>query len=149
MARPTKLNDITERKILDATGKGLPRDTVAKLAGIEPSTLYLWLRKGRAGDPEYSEFSASVKRAEAQGEAELVATIRAASSDSWQAAAWLLERRRPERWGQRRHAEARGPRAGEESRPFTSLSREQQVATAKVQIRELQIFVDEAEGKVA
>jgi len=102
MARPTKLDDLLSKRIVMAIAKGLPRDTAAKLAGIAPSTLYLWLRKGDAGEEPFSEFSDALKRAEAEGEAELVAIIREAGKTSWQACAWLLERRRPARWAVRR-----------------------------------------------
>lgn len=102
MARPTKLDDLVSKRIVNAIAKGLPRDTAAKLAGIAPSTLYLWLRKGDAGEEPFSEFSDALKRAEAEGEAELVAIIREAGKTSWTACAWLLERRRPARWALRR-----------------------------------------------
>ena len=37
--------------------------------------------------------------AEAKGEIRNVAVIQKASNDSWQASAWLLERKHKERWG--------------------------------------------------
>lgn len=102
MPRPSKLDDLTTQRIVGAVKKGLPRDTAAKLAGIVPSTLFLWLKKGREGDPEYSEFSDRVSAAEAFGEEELVAVLRGHAKNSWQACAWLLERRRPKVWGLRK-----------------------------------------------
>jgi len=109
MARPTKLDDLVSKRIVTAIAKGLPRDTAAKLAGVAPSTLYLWLRKGAEGERPYSEFSCTLKKAEAEGEAELVAVIREAGKSSWQACAWLLERRRPQRWALRRERERDKP----------------------------------------
>ncbi len=40
-----------------------------------------------------SEFSSDIKRAEAEFEGECLGVVQAAAPKSWQAAAWLLERR--------------------------------------------------------
>lgn len=101
--RPSKLDDLTAHRVIASVKKGLPRDTAAKLAGVVPSTLFLWLKKGREGDPNYSDFSDRVREAEAFGEAELVGLMRDHSKSSWQACAWLLERRRPQVWGARKY----------------------------------------------
>lgn len=103
MGRPTKLlDDLVTKRIVDAVAQGLPRDTAAKLARVAPSTFYGWLARGRLGEAPYLEFLERVREAEAKGEAELVERIRAAARQSWSAAAWLLERRRPARWALRR-----------------------------------------------
>ena len=102
MGRPTKLDDLKAKRIVDAVAEGLPRDTAAKLARIAPSTLYSWLSRGEDGEAPYAELLERVKEAEAQGEQELVKRIRSASVETWQAAAWLLERRRPEAYALRR-----------------------------------------------
>jgi hypothetical protein len=44
----------------------------------------------------------AIDRAMANREIELAKAIRAASANQWQAAAWLLERTTPERWGDTR-----------------------------------------------
>jgi hypothetical protein len=44
------------------------------------------------------ELQEEIDRASAEGEARSVTRIAQAASDSWQAAAWLLERSAPERW---------------------------------------------------
>jgi hypothetical protein len=75
--------------------------TAAVAAGISEPTLHRWLVRGESGRPAdalYRELRERVQRARAQGEAALVARIAAAAEDSWQAAAWLLEREYPERW---------------------------------------------------
>jgi transposase len=102
MGRPLKLDDVTAQRIVAAVAKGLPRDTAAKLAAIAPRTLYGWLARGRDGEEPYSQFLHRVKRAEAESEEEMVSRVREASKASWQAAAWWLERRRPERWALRK-----------------------------------------------
>lgn len=102
MARPSKLDDLTARRIVDAVAKGLPRDTAAKLARIHPSTLFEWLARGRAGDAEYTEFADRVREAESKGEDEIVGLLRNHAKGSWQACAWLLERRNPQAWAARK-----------------------------------------------
>lgn len=53
-----------------------------------------------AKNKQYRDFRAAVERARAEAEATLVARVaKAAQNGSWSAAAWLLERRAPERWG--------------------------------------------------
>lgn len=113
MGRPSKFNDILAQAILKGIAKGLPRVTAAKAARIAPSTLFDWLRRGRDGEEPFSDFSARLKAAEAESEAELVERIREAGKTTWQANAWLLERRIPQRWSARRlevRAEAKAVR---------------------------------------
>jgi hypothetical protein len=71
-------------------------------AGINPRTLRLWREKGEA-DPDsvYAEFSDLLEQARAFAETENVAVIKQAAEKEWTAAAWLLERQYPERWGRR------------------------------------------------
>lgn len=98
MGRPSKLDDLVAKRIVDAVAEGLPRDTAAKLARIHPSTLFDWLRRGRAGEAGYAEFSDRVREAESQGEKEIVTLLRNHAKTSWQACAYLLERRNPKQW---------------------------------------------------
>ena len=103
MASSLLLDDIITKRIILAVEKGLPRRTTAKLARISPATYNKWLAAGKAGDPVYKEFYDRVSEAEARGEEELVGIIRkAAHVGTWQAAAWLLERRIPKKYGLRK-----------------------------------------------
>lgn len=47
----------------------------------------------------YREFRAAVQKAEAEAEERLLGIIEDAAPNTWQAAAWMLERKYPERWG--------------------------------------------------
>lgn len=60
-------------------------DVAARAAGLEAA--------------ELDELLEQVGQASAEGEAANVARIAAAARDNWQAAAWLLERQFPQRWG--------------------------------------------------
>jgi hypothetical protein len=60
-------------------------------------------------DVAYFQFWREIKKAEAEAEAAAVLTIKKASLDTWQAAAWLLERGRArERWSRQDKVEHAG-----------------------------------------
>ncbi len=71
----------------------------AQAAGITRQTFYNWIRKGKT-DKEgiYYDFYRMVEESKATGEVKLIAVIKKASNRTWTAAAWILERSRPERW---------------------------------------------------
>lgn len=99
--RPTKLTPETQAKICDAIRAGNYLETSAAFAGIDKSTLYAWLRKGAAAKRGiHVEFSRAIEKAMADAEARDVALIgKAAADGTWQASAWRLERKYPDRWG--------------------------------------------------
>jgi hypothetical protein len=102
MARPSKLDDITAQRVINAVKRGLPRTHAARLARINPDTLFEWLRRGREGEPGYSEFSERVREAEAYDVDELLGYMREHAKVSHQACAWLLERRAPKYFAARK-----------------------------------------------
>lgn len=76
-------------------------EVACKAAGIHKDTFYEWMKRARSGKPEDAKFDAfagQVDAALAEAEARDLQTILVASKDAWQAAAWRLERRYPERW---------------------------------------------------
>lgn len=95
-------------------------ETAAVLAGVTRQTLYNWLSRGQAeaelleADPEadvnpaealYLDFFDTTTHARAVAECRDVEIIaRAGDLEDWIASAWLLERRRPEKYGPRRHS---------------------------------------------
>lgn len=110
MPTPSKLTDETRDVILRLIGAGNYRETAAEFAGIGRATLYRWLKRGEVAaaadepdpaDATYRDFYQAVVAAERQVEVLSLAKVRAAADQHWQAAAWWLERRFPERWGQR------------------------------------------------
>ena len=114
--RPTKLNFDTHNKIITAIRAGNYIETAAAYAGIDKSTLYDWLKRGerekqrvaqnprykiRKSEKPYVEFSNAVEKALAEAEVRDVAIIAKAAEEQWQAAAWRLERKFPDRWGRK------------------------------------------------
>lgn len=118
--RPSELTPERREKILNAIKVGCTREAAAMLGGVGVTTLYRWLQKGRtarAGD--YREFWQAVQEAEAQAELVLIARVRQASATHWKAAAWILERRHPRRWGRRDRMTLAGDRHAPLAAEFT------------------------------
>ncbi|MCW2984426.1 MAG: hypothetical protein JWR63_1996 [Conexibacter sp.] len=97
MSRPTKLTQETEARLVGGVRAGLTLALACEVAGISSRTYQRWMASRR---PEHRQLRAAVAGARAGCEADLVArTTLAAHRGSWRAAAWLLERQAPERWG--------------------------------------------------
>jgi hypothetical protein len=90
----------------------MTRKLSAAYAGVNVATLYRYLEKGRAATRgQFREFYDAVKRAEAQGAARALMKVHNAADESWQAAAWILERRHGYRRGGPAEAELEGEAA--------------------------------------
>lgn len=98
-----KLNKELIEKASKLIAAGNYQKDVAKYLGIDESTWYRWLRKGETAKTNniFCKLYKAVKKAEAEAIARNVALIQQAAQDSWQAAAWWLERRYPEQWGKK------------------------------------------------
>jgi hypothetical protein len=72
---------------LEALRHGNTRRAAAAMAGVTERTLYRWIEADVT-------FSQAVERAEGEAEAMYLAAVEKAVPDSWQAAAWWLERRK-------------------------------------------------------
>lgn len=111
MGRPTKLTQEVHDKIVTAIRAGNYIETAAAYGGIAKQTLYDWLKRGEA-DPgsAYGKFLDAVERAKADAEVrDLYLIDQAAQDGSWQAAAWKLERKFPQKWGRVNRTEISGP----------------------------------------
>lgn len=127
-ARPGRPTDCTpERtaKIVQAISAGNYGEVAARYAGIDPRTYYRWLERGRAertrragphdsracvvnlDEQPFYQFCQAVEKAEADAEARNVAIIQTAARETWQAAAWYLERKHADRWGRRDRVDLR------------------------------------------
>lgn len=110
--RPPLDPDVYGERIAEALRQGNYVETACAKAGLHKDTFYEWLKKarryrdGRGKETPteiapYLRFTDAIENASAEGEAELLGTIREASYQQWQAAAWMLERRHPDKWGRR------------------------------------------------
>ena len=111
MGRPTKLSPELTNAICTNLATGASIEASAEAAGICRATVFNWLKRGRAEDAPaaFAQFAADVTEAQAVAEVHLVRIMRQAATDGgpgdWRAAAWLLARRHPERWSEKRQLE--------------------------------------------
>ena len=98
--RPPKLNADVVGKILMAVRAGNYPEVAARWAGISAATYYRWCKDPR---PPFVAFRAALDMADAECEAMVIGNLARLSRTSKRAAAFLLERRWPEKWaGSRR-----------------------------------------------
>lgn len=91
--KPIPLDDTRRRRLLDALTCGATLKLAAAAAGVSDDTLARWRKR-------YPELQDEIDQAEATGAVAALATIRqAAQGGTWQAAAWILERRYPSDYG--------------------------------------------------
>lgn len=103
MGAPTKLDDIVAQRIVAAVELGAPFYMAAAAGGVSRSTLKAWKQRAREGEEPYAAFLARLQKAEAAGAVEVLRVIEtAAKSGTWQAAAWILERRYPKQFALRK-----------------------------------------------
>lgn len=98
--RPTSLTPDKEARILKAIATGMTYRLAAQYAGIDASTFYEWMRRGATEEEPFFQFSLKVRQAEADGALLNMKCIESAAiNGTWQAAAWVLERRHPHEYG--------------------------------------------------
>lgn len=101
-----------KQRLLEALAGGNTVEAACNYAGVTEAAFYQWTRKGKAAlakidegkepdpiDLKYVKITEEIRKAQASAEIRAVALIQKASLDSWQAAAWWLERHRPKSWG--------------------------------------------------
>lgn len=93
--KPIELDTARRRRLLAALEAGATIKMAAAAAGVSEDTLSRWRKAG-------PDLEAEMLQAEAAGAVRALGVIQsAAASGTWQAAAWLLERRYPGEYGRR------------------------------------------------
>ena len=101
-------------------------DDACRAVGIHRATFYNWMQRGNvqrerlnAGleiEPDeqiFLEFLDTVEEADAEGIiGHLMNIDHAAKNGTWQASAWILERKQPRKWGRFERTEISGPEGG-------------------------------------
>ena len=108
--KPYKLidNEIQER-LLQAIRLGAFIEHACYYAGINSSTFRQWRQKATEGIEPYKSFWVKVNEAESEAIMRRLARIENAGKDgSWQADAWYLERKYPDKFGRRDRVELTG-----------------------------------------
>ncbi len=108
-------------KLVELISAGMSRERACRAIGVGARTLRDWLTRERRGDATYGgDLGERLRQAEAKAEGDALDQIRAAARDgAWQAAAWYLERRYPDRYG-RREPRDRSRKPSQEVRPVDS-----------------------------
>lgn len=98
MVRPLRHTPVAEEAILVGIRHGMAKTKAAQAAGFNHNTVWEWMTKSPA-------FAAKVHQAEAECQSKMLAVVIGAAEkmlpNTWQAAAWLLERRWPDEFGQK------------------------------------------------
>lgn len=101
--RPVSITDEVTGKICAALAAGSTMEAATVYAGVPLRTFYDWLSRGRSPGARavYRDFVAAVEEAQARFEVLAIQRIERAGAEEWQADAWRLERRHPDRYGRR------------------------------------------------
>ncbi len=101
--RTTKLTPDVQKEIGQNIILGMPIKFAAEAAGIGETTFYRWMQSGeKAKRGKFREFWEYIKECQAKAVQLHVKLItRAANEGSWQASAWILERRHPNEFGRK------------------------------------------------
>lgn len=78
--RKTKLDRTVQNKIVKLLKTGVTVSDACQSVGIGERTFYDWMRRGEAGEEEYSQFSQAVTRAKVDAKVTAISTLRAAMS---------------------------------------------------------------------
>lgn len=107
-ANPTSKFSIYAEKVLEALRLGNTFRASCLQVGLNPETGHSWRYEGRKNPekyPEYANWNARIEEIMAEVQAEMVDVVRntalSGAPNTWQAAAWYLERTDPEHWSKR------------------------------------------------
>jgi transposase len=114
--RPTKLTPELQEELCKVIRAGNYIETACAYVGINKSSVYDWMKRGAREKQRiaaegkkkptkrelpFVEFSNAIEKALSHSEVRDVAIIGKAAEQNWQAAAWRLERKFPDRWGRK------------------------------------------------
>lgn len=99
MGRKYTISEDKINRICDAIKRGLSNRSAAASVGISHVSFYNWVNRGEHEDDTlYSKFYDGVQAASAEFEASRIRNIASHEETSWQASAWLLERKLPDEY---------------------------------------------------
>lgn len=104
----SKLTPELQEKFCDAIENGDSILGACGYVGIDESTYYKWMKKAEEakGRTKFVKFKECVDKAKAKALHNFEQVITRASTEHWQAAAWMLERRHPNMYGKKDKIEA-------------------------------------------
>ena len=134
--KPKLVDQDLKERLLEAIRLGMYTEHACAYAGITSATFRNWRKLAEDGVEPYKSFWISVSKAEADAIVRRVARIEQAGKDgSWQADAWLLERKYPDKFGKRDKLQLQGD-------PNAPVEIELNWADGKKLDREKEIIID-------
>ncbi len=106
--RKTKLTPELQDDVVKRIRAGNYIKVACQAVGISHTAYFDWLKKGQEGKSPYAEFLDAIKKAESEAHVNYVAIVASHAPKQWQAAAWWLERRFPDKWGRRDRLDVKG-----------------------------------------
>jgi hypothetical protein len=99
--RPPCFTPAKAARIVRAIRKGLPYKLAALAGGVSYNTFIRWRNDGSKPDapPHFRQFLNQLRMAGADAAQRFVGLIEDRAKESWQAAAWMLEKRHPDLFG--------------------------------------------------
>lgn len=100
LERPQALTPDVQGLIVQMMAAGVALTTACQRAGVSRQAVDYWRRLYEAGAEhaqKYADFFTALKKAAAEAEVDALAILRR-GEQGWQAQAWFLERRFPQRW---------------------------------------------------
>lgn len=101
MGAHTKFTPAIGDSICELVSLGVSLEAAAESKGVCRRTVYNWRDAGRSGKRLYVKFADDLEVAQSQAEVAQTLNVIKAGSHDWRAAAWYLERRRPDVYGDR------------------------------------------------
>lgn len=99
--RPLELTPQLRDQLAKLISLGIPVRVACQAEGIGKTAYYEWRSRGAAGEEPYASFFAAINAARAKSEASITLNLISATKTDWRAAAWWLEKLRPNRYGKR------------------------------------------------
>lgn len=98
-----KLNKEVCDNICENLRRGNYITTACRASGISTGTYYNWKKRGEKGEEPFKTFLERTDKAESEGELACMEVIynSATEQGNWLSAAWILERKYPQRFGKR------------------------------------------------
>lgn len=127
VGRPLKITPEIQADLIKMLSAGNYLETAAAYCGISTDTVRGWVKRGEQeaqrlkadstawpikSETEFMELAIAIRQAQATSEIRDVMLIGNAARDQWQAAAWRLERRYPDKWGKKERHELTGADGG-------------------------------------
>ena len=99
--KPSRFNEAARARFIEMYKRGATKEHAAAYAGVSRRTVYAWITEGEKEGARGAkkEFAEAVLLAEGERVHKWLGVIDDAMADSWQAAAWKLERLYKETYG--------------------------------------------------